>query len=98
MQNISPILIGWKHTHNRQVSYSPTALGRALVLRESEANAGNFLQLLTKKTNKHMKTAAELAKKKKKEFETLKGFGGLKTYLQEISLFQTAKGKSARHY
>ena len=27
---------------NRQVSYSPTALGRALVLRESEANAGNF--------------------------------------------------------
>ena len=82
--------------HNRQVSYSPTALGRALVLRESEANAGNFLQLLTKKTNKHMKTAAELAKKKK-EFETLKGFGGLKTYLQEISLFQTAKEKSARH-
>ena len=35
---------------------------------------------LTKKTKKHEKNAAELQKKGK--FETLTGFGGLKTYLQ----------------
>ena len=42
-----------------------------------------------------------LSCRKKGKFETLKGFGGHKTYLQaslEKSLFQTAKGKSARHH
>ena len=34
----------------------------------------------TKKTNKHEETAADLPKKGK--FEKLKGFGGLKAYLQ----------------
>ena len=38
------LLIKRKSMLNRQVSYSPTALGRALVLLESEANAGNFSQ------------------------------------------------------
>ena len=47
-----------------------------LVLRESEANAGH----VSPRKQTHEKTAAELQKKGK--FETLKGCGGLKTYLQ----------------
>ena len=34
--------ISSRERDNRQVSFSSTALGRALVLRESEANVGNF--------------------------------------------------------
>ena len=56
---------------NRRVSYSRAAKDVCLFLRESEANAGHF------SPNKHEKTADQL--QEKKTFETLKGFGGIKT-------------------
>ena len=48
MENCSAITeavlheVSSRERDNRQVSYSPIFLGRALVLRETEANAGNF--------------------------------------------------------
>ena len=54
----------------------PGAVTSAFFLRESEANAGHFSP--RRQTN-IKKTVVEMPKKGK--FKTLKGFGGLKTYL-----------------
>ena len=79
---------------NRQVSYSPTALGRALVLRESEANAGNFSPRRQTNVKK-----LRLSWQKKENFKRLMVLEISKlTYRIERSLFQTAKGKSAFHH
>ena len=63
-----------------------------MFLRESEANAGHFSQ--RRQTNMRK---LRLSCRKKGKFETLKGLEVSKrTYRLEKSLFQTAKGKSAK--
>ena len=62
---------------NRRVLYSRAAQNEYLFLRESEANAGHFSP--RRETNVRK---VQLSCRKKRRFETLKGFGGLKTYLR----------------
>ena len=62
---------------NIAFSYSRAAWDECLSLRESEANAGYFSPRRQTNMNK-----LRLSCRKKGQFETLKGFGGLKINIQ----------------
>ena len=79
------------HNINRQYSYSPTVLGRVGFDHECEAHAGNF----SRRGQINMRKVRLSLQSLRKTFNIVKL---QRAYILERSLFQTTKGRSARHY
>ena len=79
------------HNINRQYSYSPTVLGQLGFDHECEAHAGNF----SRRGQINMRKLRLSLQNLRKTFNIVKF---QRAYVLERSLFQTTKGRSARHY
>ena len=79
------------HNINRQYSYSPTVLGQLGFDYECEAHAGNF----SRRGQINMRKLRLSLQNLRKTFNIVKF---QRAYVLERSLFQTTKGRSARHY